>query len=59
MKNKYCPLLSTTAGDDFVRCQGEACAWYVPDANPFQEGRCSVQMLGAAAPELVKGVKQI
>ena len=29
-ENKYCPLLSAAAGDIFVCCQGEQCAWYTP-----------------------------
>lgn len=53
---KYCPLLSATAEDSLINCQGEPCAWYVPDANPFQEGRCAVQALGAL-PELAQGVR--
>ena len=45
MKNKYCPLLSATADDSLVPCQGELCAWYLPSQHTRDEGRCAVQAL--------------
>ena len=61
---KYCPLLSITAEDSLVDCQGEMCAWWIPpvctpNGEPINEGRCAVQTMGLAAPELVQGVRQI
>lgn len=58
---KYCPLLSATAEDNLVTCQGELCAWYVPpifapNGKAVNVGRCAVQGLGAL-PELVQGVR--
>lgn len=63
MNNKYCPLLSATAEDSLVECQGELCAWYVqpvcaPNGKPLNEGRCAVQALGVL-PELAKGVRSL
>jgi hypothetical protein len=45
-----CPLLSIHE-EDFIQCQGEHCAWYVPPVRLDGEGRCAVQFLGAL-PEL-------
>lgn len=48
MKIKYCPLLSATAEDSLVECQGELCAWYVPPAyHSGMDSRCAVYGLGA------------
>lgn len=53
---KICPLLSAADLDSLAYCQGERCAWYVP--FPY-EGRCAIQMLGTAAPELVQVVRSV
>lgn len=63
MNNKYCPLLSISAEDSLVECQGELCAWYVPpvyahNGKLLNEGCCAVQMLGAL-PEVAKGVRSL
>lgn len=55
-KKLLCPLLSASDPDSLSCCQGERCAWYVPF---LCEGRCAIQMLGMAAPELVQGVRSV
>lgn len=68
MNNKICPLLSmsTPTVKGPAECLGAACAWYmphtkyVPHANHIRvEGRCAIQLLGAAMPELIKAVNEI
>jgi len=64
MRQIICPLLSTTSDSAYQECEAERCAWYVapaPEANgaSLHEGRCAIQLLGLAAPELVKEVKWV
>ena len=64
MENKICPLLCACPADIPPECKGYNCAWYVPpictpNGCPMNEGRCAVQMLGLAAPELVNGVRRL
>lgn len=63
-ESKICPLLAVCAADVPAKCLGERCAWYAPPAiahngRTINEGRCAVQMLGLAAPELVNGVRRL
>jgi len=49
MNNKICPLLlASPAGDVPVECQGHRCAWWVPPLSAKSDGRCAVQLMGAA-----------
>ena len=62
MNNKICPLLSmsTPTVKGPAECLGAACAWYTPHTNHIRvEGRCAIQLLGAAMPELIKAVNEI
>lgn len=62
MNTRMCPLLSmsTPTVKGPAECLGAACAWYMPHANHIRvEGRCAIQMLGTAMPDLIKAVREI
>ena len=54
---KICPLLSL-CGDNFTRCQGERCAWYMRPTVYEKDDFCAVKAL-AALPDLAKKVGQL
>ena len=58
--NKICPLLSINDDPESLSlCEGSRCAWYVPPLSAKGDGRCAVQLMGAAMPDLVQGVRSI
>ena len=60
MNNKICPLLSINDDSGSLSlCEGTRCAWYVPPLSAKSDGRCAVQLMGAAMPDLVQGVRSI
>ena len=64
MEPKICPLLSTASDSAYQTCEEERCAWYVPpilrpSGDPLNAGHCAVQLLGLAAPELVRGAQWV
>lgn len=59
MNNKICPLLSACDAENNHYCEEGHCAWWIPPLGPRSEGRCAIQLLGAAMPELIKAVNEI
>ena len=59
MKEKICPLLAMATPPVYppAECIMDRCAWYVPGLRSEVEGRCAIQMLGVAMPELIQGVR--
>ena len=52
---KLCPLMTAHTGEPTLCVHGR-CAWYMPiHRHCCRDGRCALQMLGAAMSELIGG----
>ena len=50
----YCPLLSLNDPDSLSDCEGCRCAWWVPPASRYGQGRCAITYLAAIAEGVLR-----
>ena len=56
-KELICPLVSI-GEDDWLSCQEEECAWWVPHWVKKGEGECAMRSLATAAKEALMETKR-